>query len=101
MNASAAPSGDAEEWHRTEVQGVPIHLSSEAESSVLDNIPRVSLAASIDPDGNRQLFDLSINGTVRLVRIFRSLVASPIFLGLQYARRVLHSKNMPHGLAGS
>ena len=77
MIALATPPGDAEERHGTKVEGVPIDLSSESESSVLDSTLGVSLAASVDPNGNRQLFDLGSNGIVRLVRIFRSRPALP------------------------
>ena len=98
MKASAAASGDAEKWRGTEIDGLPVRLSSESELSVLDNTPGVSLAASVDPDGNRQLFDLSSNGTVRLVRVFSSpLSASAVFLALQYAWSFLHLRSIHHG----
>ena len=98
MKASAAASGDSEEWHGTEMEALPIRLSPESELSVLDNTPGVSLAASVDPDGNRQLFDLSSNGIVRLVRIFCSLVGVfAMYLALNYARGFFVLENMPCG----
>ncbi|KAL8901473.1 MAG: hypothetical protein Q9207_005184 [Kuettlingeria erythrocarpa] len=48
------------------VEGGPVPLHADPETSMLDGTPGTSLAACIDPDGNRQLFDLTSTGMIRL-----------------------------------
>ena len=61
--AAAGTTGFLED---AEVEGGPIMLTADPSLSVLDGTPGVSIAASVDPDGNRQLYDLSSTGVIRL-----------------------------------
>ena len=47
----------------------PMLPPADQKLSTLDDVPGVSIAASVDPDFNRQLFDLSSSGTVRLRKL--------------------------------
>ncbi|KAL8924355.1 MAG: hypothetical protein Q9208_004137 [Pyrenodesmia sp. 3 TL-2023] len=66
MDVHAVASGDAEAMEEAMVKGGPVLLAADPDQSVLDGTPGVSLAAAIDPDGNRQLFDLTSTGIIRL-----------------------------------
>lgn len=65
-DVQAVASGDAETLEEAMVEGDPVPLSADPDQSVLDGTPGISLAAAIDPDGNRQLFDLTSTGIIRL-----------------------------------
>ncbi|KAI4188247.1 MAG: hypothetical protein LQ346_005355 [Caloplaca aetnensis] len=59
-------SGDAERMKEAMIEGRLVPLFADHKMSVLDGTPGISLAAAIDPDGNRQLFDLTSTGIIRL-----------------------------------
>ena len=48
------------------IEGNPSLLSVDPDASVADGTPGVSIAAAIDPAGNRQIYDLTSTGVIRL-----------------------------------
>lgn len=59
-------SGNIAIYEEVGIEGGPISLPINPDVSVQDGTPGVSLAAAIDPNGNRQLFDLTSTGVIRL-----------------------------------